>query len=45
MSKKYVIESKGYTEGIGSTSYSQKRKERLEEIKKQLAELENQENN
>ena len=40
MKKKYVIESKGFTQGIGSTSYSKKRIEKLQDLKKQIAELE-----
>ena len=40
--KKYVIESEGFKNGIGSNNYAKKRQERLEEIKRQLAELEKQ---
>ena len=45
MKKQYVIESKGFTQGIGSASYSKKRREKLEELKRQIAELEKLENN
>lgn len=41
MKKQYVIESKGFTQGVGSATYAKKRKERLEELKRQIAELEN----
>ena len=33
--KKYVIESKGFTQGIGSSSYKEKRKKQIEDLKKQ----------
>jgi len=33
--KKYVIESKGFTQGIGSSSYKEKRKKQIENLKKQ----------
>ncbi len=42
--KEYVIESKGFKSGIGSNDYSNKRKSKLEQIKKQIAELEKLEN-
>ena len=45
MKKQYVIESKGFTQGIGSVAYSKKRKEKLEELKRQIAELEKLEQN
>lgn len=32
--KKYVIESKGFTQGIGSSSYKEKRKKQIEDLKK-----------
>jgi len=44
MSKQYVIESKGFTKGIGSASYSKKRKEQLKELKRQIEEMEKLEN-
>ena len=44
MKKKYVIESKGFTQGLGSASYSKKISERLEEIKRQLKDIEELEN-
>ena len=44
MSKQYVIESKGFTQGIGSASYSKKRKEQLKELKRQIEEMEKLEN-
>ena len=40
MKKQYVIESKGFTNGIGSSTYAKKRKEKLEELKRQILELE-----
>ena len=33
--KKYVIESKGFTQGIGSSFYKEKRKKQIEDLKKQ----------
>lgn len=39
MKKQYVIESKGFTQGLGSVAYSKKRKEKLEQLKRQIAEL------
>ena len=42
--KEYVIESKGFKNGIGSKAYSDRRNKRLEDIKRQLAELENNKN-
>lgn len=44
MKKQYVIESEGFKNGIGSTKYSNKRKSKLEELKKQIAEFEKLEN-
>ena len=41
MKKQYVIESKGFRQGIGSFKYFEKRKKQLEQIKKELSELEN----
>ena len=38
--KKYTIESKGFTKGVGSSNYSEKRTQIIEELKKQIAELE-----
>jgi len=45
MKKQYVIESKGFTQGLGSSNYSKKRKQKLEDLKRQIAELERLENN
>ena len=39
MKKQYVIESKGFTQGLGSAYYAKKRKEKLEDMKRQIAEL------
>ncbi len=39
MKKQYVIESKGFTQGVGSAPYAKKRKERIEELERQIAEL------
>ena len=39
MKKQYVIESKGFTQGIGSSKYIEKRKKQKEELKRQIAEL------
>tara|TARA_R110000851_G_scaffold318037_1_gene481718 strand:+ start:49 stop:240 length:192 start_codon:yes stop_codon:yes gene_type:complete len=36
MSKKYIIESKGFTEGLGSCNYSVKRKLQIESLKEKL---------
>ena len=41
MKKQYVIESKGFTQGIGSATYRKKRKEKIEELKRQIFELKN----
>jgi hypothetical protein len=38
--KIYVIESKGFTQGIGSSIYKQKRNALKEQIKKELEKLE-----
>lgn len=45
MKKQYVIESKGFTQGIGSAKYAEKRKKQIEELKRQIAELEKLEQN
>jgi len=45
MKKQYVIESKGFTQGIGSAKYAEKRKKKMEELKRQIAELEKLEQN
>ena len=39
MEKKYVIESKGFTQGLGSSTYFKKRKEKLEQLKIEIAEI------
>ena len=36
MKKQYVIESKGFKEGVGSFKYSQKRKNEIKELKKKI---------
>ena len=41
--KKYVIESKGFTEGIGSSSYKEKQKKQKEELQKNIEIIEIQE--
>ena len=41
MNKQYVIESKGFTKGIGSSEWKNKNKRKLEELKRQITELEN----
>ena len=41
--KKYVIESKGFREGIGSSSYKQKREKQKDDIKNQIEKIELQE--
>ena len=40
MNKDYIIESKGFNEGVGSSVYFEKRALKLEELKRQIAELE-----
>tara|TARA_R110000737_G_scaffold2749_1_gene7540 strand:+ start:7265 stop:7426 length:162 start_codon:yes stop_codon:yes gene_type:complete len=40
MKKKYVIESKGFKEGIGSSKYSQKRRNEIKELEDKIKELE-----
>jgi len=43
--KQYVIESKGFTQGIGSSAYKLKRREELEKLKNEINDLEKMENN
>ena len=43
MKKKYVIESKGFIQGIGSVKHAEKRNKKKEELKRQIAELEKRE--
>tara|TARA_R110000851_G_scaffold261371_1_gene413854 strand:+ start:326 stop:469 length:144 start_codon:yes stop_codon:yes gene_type:complete len=45
MKKQYVIESKGFTNGIGSAKKREENKKKLEELKRQIAELEKLEQN
>lgn len=40
MKKQYVIESRGFTHGIGSTYYKEKRNKLKEQLQKQLEKLE-----
>ena len=39
MKKEYVIESKGFVEGIGSSKYSQKRRNEIKELEDKIKEL------
>mgnify|MGYP003655835833 CR=1 FL=1 len=36
MSKKYIIESKGFTDGLGSSNYHKKRKSEIEYLKENI---------
>lgn len=43
--KKYIIESKGFTNGLGSSKRREENKNKLKELKRQISEIEQNENN
>jgi hypothetical protein len=42
MKKQYIIEGKGFTNGIGSAKYRKEKQKKIEELKKQLAKIKKQ---